>query len=179
MTIDEILAERDEYQEQTGIRYTYGEYYALFVAGRPKELHKAETKKYSHRVYRGTARIAKKFTAEELEQIKEEYLSGSTTTVIAEKFRSTAPTVRKRLKEMGVFDRARDYGAVWSDEDDKQLRELYLKGCSVPEIAAIMNRTKKAVSVRISHSGLVKIKKRLEKEKDRCETAISTAAKQN
>ena len=80
---------------------------------------------------------------------------------------------------MGVFDRARDYGAVWTNSDDEQLRKLYFNGFSVQEIAEIMNRTKKAISLRISKTGLVKIKKGLEKEKDRCETAISTAVKQN
>lgn len=179
MTIDEILAERDEYQEKTGIRYSYGEYYSLFVAGRPKEFHKTETKKYRHRVRSGTARIARRLTDDEIEQIKEEYLSGATTPVIAEKFETSIPTVRKKLIEMGVFDRARDYGAVWTNSDDEQLRKLYFNGFSVQEIAEIMNRTKKAISLRISKTGLVKIKKGLEKEKDRCETAISTAVKQN
>ena len=170
MTIDEILAERNEYELQTGIRYSYGVYYGLFVADRPKEILDSQTRKYTHRVHRGisgTARIARKFTDEELEQIKEENLAGSTTTVIAEKYGSTGPTVRKQLRKMGVFDNTRDYGTAWTDNEVEQLRDLYLKGFSAAAIGEIMNRSKKAVAVKISHSGFVQLKKRLKKEKDR------------
>lgn len=170
MSIEEVLAERDEYEKRTGSRYSYGVYYGMFVAGRPKDFQRSPTVKYTHRVHHGisgTARIAKKFTDEELMQIKEEYLAGSTTTAIAEKFGCAAPTVRKRLREMGVFDSTRDYGTMWTEEEIEQLRELYLKGFSAAAIAEIMNRSKKAVAVKISHSGFVQLKKRLKKEKDR------------
>ena len=168
MTIDEILAERNEYAKRTGKYYSYGQYYGLFVSGRPKEVRSTHTEKYSHRVYRGisgTARIARKFNDEELEQIKAEYLAGATTTAIAEKFGSTGPTVRKKLKEMGVFDKCRDSGYAWTHEADEQLRNLYLRGMTAPEIAVAMNRSSHAVYTRISHTGIRKLKKRMQKEK--------------
>ena len=165
MTIDEILAERNEYAERTGKYYSYGQYYGLFVAGRPRAYHRAQSKKYSHRVNSGTVRTAKKFNDEELEQIKAEYMAGSTTTAIAEKYGCAGPTVRKKLKEMGVFDKCRDSGYAWTEEADEQLRNLYLRGMTAPQIAAAMNRSSHAVYTRITNTGIRKLKKRMQKEK--------------
>lgn len=165
MSIEEVLAARDEYEARTGIRYTYGDYYGLFIANNAVIPQRSSSGRYTHRVVTGTARIGRRLPQEELEQVKAEYLSGNTISEIAEMHKTTGSTIRSKLKKMGVYDKFRDSSPAWSEEDDEQLRKLYFNGNSVPAIAGIMNRTYKAVSLRISQTGLPKLKKRMQKEK--------------
>ena len=71
----------------------------------------------------------------------------------------------KKLKELGVFDKCRDSGYAWTEEADEQLRNLYLRGMTAPQIAAAMNRSCHAVYTRITNTGIRKLKKRMQKEK--------------
>ncbi len=160
-----MLKDRDEHEVRTGKRYSYGNYYGLFKANSATIPQMKNSERYIHRVNTGTARVCKKFSSEELEQIKEEYLEGQIVPEIAKTHGSTAPTIRRKLEQMGVYDKFRDSSSAWTEDDDAQLRMLYFNEIPIPSIAVIMNRTKKAISTRISYKGLIRLKKIHEKEK--------------
>ena len=60
---------------------------------------------------------------------------------------------RLKLKRQWVR-KATEIGRLWTEEDDNQVRDLYTKGVSVPEIARKLGRTERAIKSRASIVGI-------------------------
>ncbi len=59
-----------------------------------------------------------------------------------------------RYPERGPF---RNSGQPWHEEDDLRLRQMYVKGASIAELAAAFERSELSIRYRLDHLGLVSL----------------------
>ncbi len=91
------------------------------------------------------------------------YQNGNNPSTIADKFGVARRTIISRLDARGID--ARKKAVEWTPETDERLKILVLKGATVDEICAEFGCSKNAVYVRISKTGIGKLKRKMDKEK--------------
>lgn len=90
------------------------------------------------------------------------YQNGNDPNTIADKFGVSRRTIIERLASRGID--ARKKSVEWTPETDERLKILVLKGATVEEICAEFGCSKNAVYVRISKTGIGKLKRKMDKD---------------
>ena len=88
------------------------------------------------------------WTEDEEDLLREDYLEGQSVNDIAIHLSRTPSSIRMRLKAMGLYI-PRPAPKPWSDDDDKELVELYCDGSSFEELAIIFGRSQNAIISRL------------------------------
>lgn len=150
---------RKAYEAEKGKQISYGDFREFHSELVPSK-HKSDPQvvKYARNYSSPHYNRQMQLTDEDDEEIAEKYKDGMSIEQIAREMRVTAPTIRAHLQNMGLTIRA-SLKKDWTDADVEILRNMYLKGYTLTEIAEALNRSKSSVKCKVYNSGIYKHKK--------------------